>query len=133
MSLIGVRSSLLYHAGRSPPFPGEWYCEAVKHLSVMANAGRPRPFALDEPTRVIPHVLACLLCAKHSVDRRRQRARVSGFEKKSRLAVLDQLTVPSYVGRDEYSALRHRLERLEGGHELGQAHAMARIHEQIHK
>jgi hypothetical protein len=39
--------------------------------------------------------------------------------------------MPADIGGDEHAALRHRLERLERSDDLGQAHAMARVREDV--
>ena len=57
--------------------------------------------------------------------------RVARFEQKPRFPVSNQLAVTANIGRHEHLSHRHRLERLQRRHELGEPHAQPRIHEHV--
>ena len=68
---------------------------------------------------------------QHQFDCLRQRARIARREQEPGFAVAYELAVSANVGGDEHAPLRHRFERLQWRDDLGEAHPMARIGEDV--
>ena len=100
-------------------------------LAITGDAVRPRALAIDELARLRPDARPGIPVRKRREHPLGKALWVARRKQIAGLAVADQLAMTADARSDDDALLRHGLERLERGHQLGQAGRNAREDEQV--
>jgi len=101
------------------------------NLGIAGDAVRPRALGIDEIDRPRPDTRPRILIGQGGEDAFGEALRLVRREEVARLAVANQFAMAADARSDDDPLLRHRLERLQRRHQLGQPHRDTREHEEV--
>src|ERR1700745_1876684 len=100
-------------------------------LAITGDAVRPRALAIDELARLRPDARPRILVRQGCQRPLGKALWVAWWKQVARASGADQLAMTADARRNDNALLRHGLERLERGHQLGQARRNAREYKHI--
>src|SRR5262245_9297985 len=105
--------------------------QRLVNIGIARNAARPGALAFDKAPRLRTYARPVVLPRQNAFDRVRQTASISSGKEKPRVVVPNELSMAADVRSHEHAALRHRLERLQGSHNVGESHATPGVRQYI--